>query len=354
MTTRNHFYTRPMLAILLSVSGLGTAFAQIEDTAYGTGALAANTGNENSAFGADTLHSNTGGGANTGVGASALYSNIEGDYNIAIGWLALNANTNGSSNTAIGVQALYLNKTGVFNTGTGSAALQNNTGDYNTASGYQALFQNTTGARNIGIGFQSGYYVTTGSNNIEMSNLGRAADHGVIRIGTQGIQRFTAIAGISGVRVTGGVPVLVNAMGQLGVAPSSIRYKEDVHSMGSVSDRVLKLRPVTFRYKQPDEDGSKPEQYGLIAEEVAKVMPELVVYNVAGQPETVAYQTLTPLLLNELQRERQRSVHQERDLNRQLAAQAQQLKARDARVDSLEAQIVELRRVTAQLVAGRR
>ena len=209
---------------------------------------------------------------------------------------------------------------------------------FNTASGVDAFYHNTTGSNNIGIGNQSGYFPATGSNNIEIGNTGLSKDNNVIRIGTQGTQKFTAIAGIGGVKVTGGVPVLVNSKGQLGVALSSIRYKEDVHSMGSVSDRLLKLRPVTFRYKQADEDGSRPEQYGLIAEEVAQVMPELVVYNEKGQPETVAYQTLTPLLLNELQREHRRAEQQTSDLRQQLA--------------SVNAQLAVLRRVTALLVSS--
>ena len=167
---------------------------------------------------------------------------------------------------------------------------------------------------------------------------GAVADNAVIRIGTQGTQKATYVAGVRGVNVTGGVPVMVTATGQLGVVSSSRRYKEDIRSMGDTSDRLLKLHPVTFRYKQPDDGGQKPEQYGLIAEEVAKVMPELVVYNEKGQPETVAYQSLTPLLLNELQKE-----------HSQLATMESQL----IELKALRAEVAELRQVTEQLCALR-
>jgi hypothetical protein len=192
------------------------------------------------------------------------------------------------------------------------------------------------------VGPFAGYNLTTGSNNIDIGSRGVAAETGVIRLGTQGTQHAAYMAGVSGVNVTGGATVVVNSSGQLGVMSSSRRYKEDIRSMGDVSDRLLALRPVTFRYKQADENGQKPEQYGLIAEEVAKVMPELVVYNQKGQPETVAYQTLAPLLLNELQREHARAQQQAnelRDTREQLA--------------NVQSELVELRRVTTQLAATR-
>ena len=204
----------------------------------------------------------------------------------------------------------------------------------------------TTGSNNVAVGYYAGYYPTAGSNNIEIGNRGIAADNAVIRIGTQGTQSATYLAGVSGANVTGGATVVVNAQGQLGVVSSSRRYKEDIQSMGASSDRLLKLRPVTFRYKEPDEKGQKPEQFGLIAEEVAQVMPELVVYNGMGQPETVAYQTLAPLLLNELQREHKRADERVSELRQQLAAQGKELV-------SMKSQLAELRRLTAQLVADR-
>jgi hypothetical protein len=183
------------------------------------------------------------------------------------------------------------------------------------------------------MGQLAGYYATTGSNNIHIGNKGTASDNALIRIGTAGTQTATYVAGVSGVNVTGGAQVVVSSTGQLGVVSSSIRYKQDVHPMGDVSDRLLALRPVTFRYKKADENGQKPEQYGLIAEEVAKVMPELVIYNQKGQPETVAYQTLTPLLVNELQREHARAEQQ-----------ADVLKAMQEELSALKAEVAELHR----------
>ena len=137
----------------------------------------------------------------------------------------------------------------------------------------------------------------------------------------------------------------MNSSGQLGVVSSSRRYKDNIEPMHGASERIYKLRPVTFRYRQPDEKGDRPEQYGLIAEEVAMVMPELVVYNEKGQPETVAYQMLVPLLLNELQRE-----------HKLLAAQSRQLgivRAQVTDVGALRAEVADLHRLTNQLVASR-
>ncbi len=244
---------RVILGLVIAIGCSGTAVAQYGNTAYGTGALASNTtGSNNSAF-----------------GLAALSSNTIGSFNTAIGYQAMLLNYSGASNTAIGYYALY----------------------------------HTNGSNNIAIGNQAGVWLGQVSNNIHIGHPGITHDQNVIRIGRQSVQKFTAIAGISGVNVTGGAAVVVNKTGQLGVELSSIRYKKDVQSIGTASERLLQLRPVTFRYKQADEDGRTPEQYGLIAEEVAKVMPELVIYNEKGQPETVAYQTLAPLLLNELQKE---------------------------------------------------
>jgi trimeric autotransporter adhesin len=326
-------------------TALFTNTAGSENVANGYAALAYNTvGSYNIAIGSYALHLNTTGYYNAANGYKALYFNTTGTYNNALGYTALENNSTGSYNTGIGTAALYYNTTGINNSAAGDFALYDNTsGGYNNAQGYGALIHNTTGSynaamgvyalysntvgnNNVAMGQLAGYYVA-GSNNIDIGNKGIAADNGVIRFGTPGIQKATYVAGVSGVNVTGGVAVVVNASGQLGVVSSSRRYKEDIRSMGNVSDRLLALRPVTFRYKKADENGQKPEQYGLIAEEVAKVMPELVVYNNQGQPETVAYQTLAPLLLNELQRE-----------HRQVSA--------------LQAEVVELRRITAQLVSN--
>ena len=123
------------------------------------------------------------------------------------------------------------------------------------------------------------------------------------------------MAGVSGVNVSG-VPVMVDPTGQLGTVSSSRRFKEDIQDMGDASSGLLRLRPVIFRYKQPYQDGSKPVDYGLIAEEVAQVYPDLAVKGADGQIETVQYQKLTPMLLNELQKQ----AEQIRSLEDRLAA----------------------------------
>jgi Chaperone of endosialidase len=287
-----------LTVLIIAVGASGAALAQTGNTAFGTSALFSNTtGSNNSAFGEGALASNTTGNNNTASGFNALLFNIAGANNTASGYQALLSNTNGNDNTASGYQALYSNAVGIENIAVGNFALHQSIGN-----------------NNIAIGYESGYW-PTGSNNIHIGNPGITNDNNVIKIGKQSVHKFTYIAGISGVNVTGGAAVFVNKQGQLGVELSSLRYKEDVHSMGTESARLLKLRPVTFRYKQPDENGSKPEQYGLIAEEVAKVMPELVIYNNKGQPETVAYQTLAPLLLNELQKEHERMEQMQAEID---------------------------------------
>ena len=216
---------------------------------------------------------------------------------------ALNGNVLGSYNTAIGELALIYNSGGE-NTAVGSQALQSNTtGSNNTAVGYNALFSNTKGGDNVALGQSAGVNVTTGNNNIEIGHLGSATDNGVIRIGTSGTQTETYIAGIHGVTVAGGASVLIDGTGHLGTLNSSARYKEDIHDMGKSSDAVMQLRPVTFRYKTAAQDGTKPLQYGLIAEEVEKVYPELIVYGQDGQVQSIQYQQLPALLLNEIQKQ---------------------------------------------------
>ena len=287
MKSNHSFRLCLTLGLIIAAGGNGIALAQTGNTAYGVSALLSNTsGSNDSAFGEGALASNTTGNNNTATGFETLLSNVSGAGNTASGYQALLSNTLGNDNFAGGYKAIYANTVGIQNVAIGSYSLYR-----------------TNGSNNIAIGYESGYWLAGGSNNIHIGHPGTSNDNNMIRIGKQGVQKSAAIAGISGVNVTGGAAVFVNKQGQLGVQLSSIRYKEDVHSMGTESARLLKLRPVTYRYKQPDENGSKPQQYGLIAEEVAKVMPELVVYNEQGQPETVAYQTLAPLLLNELQKE---------------------------------------------------
>lgn len=278
-----------ILAVCLGTLVSMAALAQTDNTAYGTGSLGKDTsGSYNSAFGFDALYSNTTASANTAVGDAALYTNNGGD-NSAFGYAALRDNTNGTFNTGIGFSALYANTTGAEN----------------TAVGELALYHNTTGGGNVSIGLEAGYNNPAGANeNIDIGNTGSSSDsEPTIRIGTPGIQTSFYAAGVDGVTVSSGVEVYINSSGQLGTVNSSIRFKENVHDMGDASSAIFRLRPVTYRYKQPYADGSKPIDYGLIAEEVAKVYPDLVVKGADGQIQTVQYQKLTPMLLNELQRQ---------------------------------------------------
>jgi hypothetical protein len=268
-------------AILLAV--VGTAAAQT-NTAFGDGALENNQGFENSAFGVNALFNNITGMNNTASGFSALLSNTAADNNTATGAFAL-FNTIGRGNTADGVSALG----------------NNSTGFRNTASGASALEGNTTGNNNIAVGWSAGSNLTTGSDNIEIGSLGVSHDDSTIRLGTQGTQTSAFIAGVSSTAITG-VDVVVSSNGQLGVAASSVRYKRDIRSLDDRSQGLWQLRPVTFRYKQ-DPQGQR--QYGLIAEEVAKVYPELVVHDNKGQIQSVQYRELIPLMLNELQHQQE-------------------------------------------------
>ena len=204
----------------------------------------------------------------------------------------------------------------------------------NTALGSNALAVNTTGANNTAVGKDAGNLLTTGSNNIDIGHVGAAAEAATIRIGTAATQTKAFVAGIRGITTgsNNAVAVLIDSNGQLGTVSSSRRYKEDIADMGGASARLQALRPVTFRYKQPYANGEKPVQYGLIAEEVAEAFPELAVFNAEGQPETVKYQDLTPLLLNEVQK-----LRVEKDeLTKQLAERDARDKERDARIARLE------------------
>lgn len=274
------------------------------NTALGSAALPHNTtGNDNAAVGNAALFSNQTGTGNAATGSSALYSNKNGSFNSAFGTASLGQNIRGGSNTAVGHSALYETKNGNNNTALGMNAMYyGETGSNNVAVGKDAAYY-ITGNNNIAIGYQAGYDWRTGNNNIAIASPGSANDMRTIRIGVQGRQQTTIIAGIRGVNVTGGVPVLINANGQLGIATSSRKFKEDIRPIGDASSALLKLQPVSFRYKEADGAGQKPLQYGLIAEEVDEVMPELVVRNSEGGIETVAYQMLPSLLLNEYQKQ---------------------------------------------------
>lgn len=286
------------------------------NTATGAYALWANSfGMRNAAVGADSLRNNTTGSENSAVGSDSLRGNSTGFENSALGQGALFSNTAGYKNTAAGKYALFGNSTGFENTAAGQWALaSNSTGSQNTAIGAYALMSNS-GSKNIALGFAAGKRLTNGANNIAIGNHGVEADSGTIRLGTSGTHGKIFIAGIRGVAVSSGAAVLVNAKGQLGVASSSRDMKESIEPIGDSSSSLMRLRPVRFHYKEPDEAGRKPVQYGLIAEEVAQVMPELAVPNEQGKPETVAYHALPSLLLNEYQKQQKELLAVQQRLN---------------------------------------
>jgi hypothetical protein len=207
-----------------------------------------------------------------------------------------------------------------------------------------ALASNTTGSNNIAEGYHAGFNLTTGSDNIDIGSPGVKAETGVIRIGTitgtTSTQSAAYIAGIYGVKTaTPGTAVFIDSSGQLGTVSSSIRYKEDIQPMAGASERLLKLRPVKFRYKKADASGEKPIQYGLIAEEVAKVYPELVVRDdTTGRIDGVRYDELAPMLLSEVQQQQ-----------RKMAAQAAKVVAQDEHAAAQDAQIRDLKQQVSEL-----
>lgn len=299
----------------------------IVNTAVGAWAgQATTTGGFNLAGGALALFSNTTGGGNVALGTEALYTNLAGEkntavgekallaatgsFNVAVGNRAMVATTTGASNTAVGSNVLDANTSGGANVAVGAGAMGGGTTASNaTAVGVGALSEVTTGGDNIGVGFNAGLGLTTGTGNIYLGGLaGSGSESNTIRVGVG--QTSAYMAGISGATSASGVAVFVNGSGKLGTTTSSRRFKEQIASLGDVEHaRLQALRPVSFVYKPAFDDGSRQVQYGLIAEEVAAVFPELVVRDADGQVQTVRYHFLAPLLLAEVQRlERERAA----------------------------------------------
>jgi hypothetical protein len=263
--------------------------------------------NGNAALGLNALSRDLGvGDRNTAVGNAALSANLGGVLNTAVGFNSQRSVLGGAANTAVGAQALELNETGSDNTAVGRFALRDSLGNSNTAVGWGSLQNLRNGANNIALGHSAGFGLEVGSSNILIGASGTDGS-GTIRIGST--QTSTFIAGIFGVTTTvaDAIPVVVNSVGQLGTVSSSRRFKFDVADMGDASSGLMRLRPVTFRYKDATADGAHPIQYGLIAEEVAEVNRDLVVYEADGQALTVKYHLLPALLLNEVQRQ-QRTI----------------------------------------------
>jgi hypothetical protein len=310
-------------------TGLGMAILAPSNTALGTAALQSyivnnysGTGTNNTATGYQALYSDTGG------------TGSQGSYNTASGANALYSNTTGSNNTASGSNSLSTNASGSNNTANGENALESTTGGNSTAVGTDALVSATTGSGNIALGYQAGMDLTTGSDNIEIGNVGAAGDDKVIKIGQEGTQKKTVIAGIYGNTAISGLAVVIGSNGELGAVSSSERFKSDIAPMGSNTAKLQQLRPVTFQYKA-DPQGTL--RYGLIAEEVATVYPELVVRDQNGRIDGVRYDELTPMLLNEMQQQQQR-----------VSAQDRRAAAQDATIAAQAAEIRELKQQLKQ------
>ena len=297
------------------------------NTGVGAGTLVLNTGDQNTAVGTAALLLNTAGTNNTAVGAAALLNNSGFTVDAPNGGP-------GSANTAVGARALFGNTTGFGNTANGAEALSNNTtGVGNTVTGAFALNINTTGNSNIALGFSAGANIT-GDDNIDIGSTGGLSESGTIRIGQSGSQTSTFIAGIRGVTtsIADAIPVMIDSGGQLGTASSSRRFKNEIKPMDNTSESILALKPVTFHYKG---DKTGTSQFGLIAEQVAEVNPDLVVRDENGEIYTVRYDAVNAMLLNEFLKEHCKNEEQEATIARQQK--------------QIEALAVGLQKVSAQL-----
>ena len=308
--------------------------------------------NGNSAMeGSDALSSLTTGINNTALGLNALYSNTSGSENTANGAGALYSNTTGYDNTANGMNALYSNTTASYNTATGhNSLIANQTGHNNTADGQNALKNNTTGSNNIALGSNAGTNLTTGNNNIDIGNAGMASESDTIRIGTQATHAKTFIAGISGAAI-GGMEVRVNQNGRLGIEPSTKRFKDEIKPMDRASEAILALKPVTFRYKK-EIDADRTPQFGLVAEDVEKVHPDLVVRDAEGKVYTVRYDAVNAMLLNEFLKEHRKNEKQEAtiaELKAEISTLSTTVKEQASQIQKVRAQI-ELSKPAPQTV----
>ena len=331
------------------------------NTGLGAGALLLNQADSNTAVGAVALLLNTTGTGNTANGASALLHNDTGSFNTAAGNLALSNNTTGTFNSAFGQGALASNTVGFQNAANGAGALFNNTigggntangfqalnfngaGSANTAIGFQALLHNTTGGNNIALGALAGFAITDGLTNIDIGNFGVAGDTNTIRIGD--VQNTTYMSGIFGQSSAGGVAVFVNSDGKLGTTVSSQRFKDDIKSMDNASEAILALQPVTFRYKKTFDPTGAP-QFGLVAEDVEKVDPDLVVRDKEGKPYTVRYDAVNAMLLNEFLKEHRKVqelqatvAEQKKSFESKFVQQQKQLEALTAGLQKVSAQL---------------
>jgi hypothetical protein len=301
-----------------------------QNTAVGGGVLASNTtGSNNTANGHHALASNTTGSNNTANGSDSLASNTTGVYNAAVGFFYLRSNALGTFNTAFGALALLFN-TANENTAIGAGTLLLNTaGQQNTAIGTSALGSNTTGNSNVALGQLAGYNSTTGSNNVYI---------GTGMSGVGGESSACYIASIFGQTSVNGIPVLINSDNKLGTTTSSRRFKDDIKSMDKASEAILALKPVTFHYKK-EIDPSGISQFGLVAEEVEKVNPDLIVRDKEGKPYTVRYEAVNAMLLNEFLKQHKKTEKLEATVASLIA--------------TVEEQAAQIQKVSAQLEASK-
>ena len=309
------------------------------NTGVGAGTLVLNTADSNTAVGAAALLLNTSGHQNVAVGTDALVYNDTGPLNTAVSYQALFHNVSGLENTAMGDQALLDNTGGNFNVAVGGAALLNNTaGNDNTACGGGAL-NDTTGNDNTALGFQAGILATTGSNNVYI---------GSGMSGVAGESNACYIASIFNQPSANGVPVLINSFNKLGTATSSKRFKRDIKPMDNTSEVLFSLKPVSFRY-QKEIDPAGTSQLGLVAEDVEKINPDLVVRDREGKAYSVRYDQVNAMVLNEFLKEHHKVQQQEAAIAELKSTILQQQKGIEALTSRLNEQDIKIEKVSAQV-----
>jgi hypothetical protein len=362
------------------------------NTAVGAGTLFTNTGDNNTATGAGALFNNANGEANTASGVFALFDNTTGSFNTATGLAALGNNTTGRENTANGVdallnntigggntasgkEALMGNTTGGFNTATGLNALLSNTdGGNNTADGMDALAHNTTGNANTATGVQAALFNTTGSGNTALGSnalefnttgggntaLGQGAGSGVstannvicIDADGENVDNSCYIGQIFGQTSSGGAAVFINSNGRLGTITSSQRFKEGIKPIEQASEALYALKPVTFHYKK-EIDPAGMTQFGLVAEDVEAINPDLVVHDKEGKPYSVRYDQVNTMLLNEFLKEH-RTIQEQMAIIARLKSTIEKQDETNARQQKqIEILALGLQKVNARLEMSR-
>jgi hypothetical protein len=318
----------------------------IRNTATGVFALFNNNAGFNkTAIGWGSAQGNTTGVSNTAVGANALFRN-SASYQTAVGSDALVGNTTGVGNVAVGNRALAANTVNSFSVAVGTQALDEATGGQNTAVGYSALGHVTTGASNTALGDLAGTSLTTGSGNVY---IGAFQDASAVNE-----SNTTRIRNIAGTPLNTGMSVEVDVNGKLGFISSSGRYKHDIEPMGNASEALFALKPVTFRYNG-DIDPAHVKMFGLIAEEVAKVSPDLAVRNAKGEVAAIRFDSINAMLLNEFLKQHRKVEQQQATITQLESTVAQQRKDFQATVAHLTARLDEqasqIQKVSAQFEA---